>query len=317
MEPIKSFLYLDEYKMYSISSQIFEGLTEYSIDSQGTINEETEKQKGPFGSGRVLGNILRSEFKIEEKRYLHDYSYSIFEHRLNEQERIRVIDSTNITEAMGCVEQLAFVKIRAKAVFNDMNMLKGIIEGFNDLGEALAYVTNFDELQGVTQQLAELEGTPINKSKKAKLRKKLKELSSIEALAAAQGLRQDPNFLEKLALLLDFGFQDQLEVRMNANPYTFSANLKRDCLREDEHLLVRKYSRFPEKTFVLFGTIAQSATIVDKADPEDVNTINPKPDNIKEAVMGIVEALYGIEQSFTGKLADEVVIDPIALYREI
>jgi hypothetical protein len=29
MDNIKSFIYLDEYKMYSISSQLFEGLTEY------------------------------------------------------------------------------------------------------------------------------------------------------------------------------------------------------------------------------------------------------------------------------------------------
>ena len=28
MQAIKSFIYLDEYKMYSISSQIFEGVTE-------------------------------------------------------------------------------------------------------------------------------------------------------------------------------------------------------------------------------------------------------------------------------------------------
>ena len=28
MQKIKSFIYLDEYKMYSISSQIFEGVTE-------------------------------------------------------------------------------------------------------------------------------------------------------------------------------------------------------------------------------------------------------------------------------------------------
>lgn len=32
MSGIKNFIYLDEYKMYSISSQIFEGITEYLVD---------------------------------------------------------------------------------------------------------------------------------------------------------------------------------------------------------------------------------------------------------------------------------------------
>ena len=34
MRTVKSFVYLDEYKMYSISSQLFGGLTEYLIDYQ-------------------------------------------------------------------------------------------------------------------------------------------------------------------------------------------------------------------------------------------------------------------------------------------
>jgi hypothetical protein len=51
---IKSFLYLDEYKMYSISSQIFEGMTESWVNIRGTSTEEEERQAGPFASGRVI-----------------------------------------------------------------------------------------------------------------------------------------------------------------------------------------------------------------------------------------------------------------------
>ena len=55
MQAIKSFLYLDEYKMYSISSQLFEGLTEFSMDYRGTTNEGEERQSGPIGSGKSYG----------------------------------------------------------------------------------------------------------------------------------------------------------------------------------------------------------------------------------------------------------------------
>ena len=54
MPGIKSFLYLDEYKMYSISSQIFEGMTESWVNIRGTSTEEEERQAGPFASGRVI-----------------------------------------------------------------------------------------------------------------------------------------------------------------------------------------------------------------------------------------------------------------------
>ena len=317
MQAIKSFLYLDEYKMYSISSQLFEGLTEFSMDYHGTTNEEEERQSGPIGSGRVMANILKSESRSEEKRYLHDYSYTLFERYLDEQEKVQVISAENVRETIKCVEHLAFVKVRASAIFNDMNMLKGTIEGFNALGEALAYITNFEELSAARQQLATLEESTSDRNKKTLLRQKLKALGNIENLATSKGLRQDPKFLERLAFLLDFGFRDQFEVRMVTEPYAFSANLKREYLREDEHLLVRKYSRVPEKMFVLFGTIAQNPKKPDEEGSENEDVELAAPEHIKEAVMRIVEALSDMEQSFSGKLENEIIIDPIALYREI
>ncbi len=61
MQTIKNFIYLDEYKMYSISSQIFEGITEYLMNYEESTKEESEEQKGPISSGRVVADILKSE----------------------------------------------------------------------------------------------------------------------------------------------------------------------------------------------------------------------------------------------------------------
>lgn len=67
MQKIKSFIYLDEYKMYSISSQIFEGITESLMSYQGATTEKEEEQKGPIASGRVMADILKSESGTQEK----------------------------------------------------------------------------------------------------------------------------------------------------------------------------------------------------------------------------------------------------------
>ena len=100
MSAIKSFLYLDEYKTYSISSQIFEGITEYLMDYKRTTKEQDERQSGPFTSGRVIADILRSESMTQERKFLHDYSYTLFENRLKEEERVLSISADNISDTI-------------------------------------------------------------------------------------------------------------------------------------------------------------------------------------------------------------------------
>lgn len=64
---IKNFIYLDEEKMYSLSSQLFEGVTEYVLNESLSGKVESEEQKGSVGSGRILGDILRNSEKKQRK----------------------------------------------------------------------------------------------------------------------------------------------------------------------------------------------------------------------------------------------------------
>ena len=320
MQGTKSFLYLDEYKMYSISSQLFGGLTEYLIDYKETTSEEEESQRGPLASGRMMANILKSESGTQEKKYLHDYSYSLFERHLKDNESVHCVSGDNVTEAIQCTDDIRFVEVRGNVAFNDMTAIKDTIARFNEIGEALTYVTGYKQLAEVRQQLTTLINSKSDRNEKAKLRQQLRALGNIDNLAKEKGLHQDPDFLKKIGLLLDFGFQDQFEVQLTIGKYTFSANLKREYLRENEHLLVRKYSRFPAKQFVLFGTIAQGLS---KPVDSEVNELNSEideekdPQHLKNAILRIVEALATVEDTFFGKLPNEVIVDPIALYCQI
>ena len=118
---IKTFIYLDEDKMFSISSQIFEGITEYLIDYSNNTNEESEEQKGPVGSGRVMADIIKTEKGFKEKKFLHDYSYKLFEEKLNGLGKVLEINSTNINDQIDQIDKYAFLKITSKAIFNDIN----------------------------------------------------------------------------------------------------------------------------------------------------------------------------------------------------
>lgn len=57
----KNLIYLDEEKMYSISSQIFEGITEYILNEEREVVDKSETQKGPIHSGKVLADVLKKE----------------------------------------------------------------------------------------------------------------------------------------------------------------------------------------------------------------------------------------------------------------
>ena len=314
MQKIKSFIYLDEYKMYSISSQIFEGITESLMSYQGSTTEKEEEQKGPIASGRVMADILKSESGTQEKKYLHDYLYTLFEEQLRKSEKILSLSTENIDENIKQINDAGFIEVRGKVVFNDMKILKSTIENFNELGTAMAHITNFEEIEAINQQLKTSEKSIKDRNEKARLRQKVQSLTNVKKLARDQGLNLNDNYLKNLAFVLNYAFRDQFVVQMSIEGYTFSADCKRKDLREDEHLLVRKYSRLAEKEFVLVGTITQSSSSPVEHKEAD-ETYEPR--HLKEVIMSLAENLSVMESEFFGKLANEIIVDPIALYWEI
>lgn len=308
---IKNFIYLDEEKMYSLSSQLFEGVTEYVLSESASERDESEGQKGPIGSGRVLGDILRNSERNTEKKFLNDYSYTIFEKKLLDDGKVLVVtDSEPVAdEDLG---RISFIKITSKAIFNDINSINETLTNFNRIGKALAHVTNFKEISAVKEQLEKAKQNAKDRNKKNQLQAQFKSLTNINKLAIESGLQQDQGFLDDLALLLSYGFQDQLEVQMNLEDRIFSANLNRSFLRESVDLLIRKYSRQTEVDFTLFGLVTQH-----QRDKLDEIEENEDFDSIKEALMNLVAHLTNLESTFTGRLSNEIIVDPIALYTEI
>ncbi|SET65259.1 hypothetical protein SAMN05216326_15216 [Nitrosomonas marina] len=74
--------------MYSLSSQLFAGVTEYVLNESVSERSDSKEQKAIFGSGRVLGDILKRSDRKSEKKFLNDYSYTIFETELLDKEMV-------------------------------------------------------------------------------------------------------------------------------------------------------------------------------------------------------------------------------------
>ena len=198
------------------------------------------------------------------------------------------------------IQSASFVKIRSKIFFNDIKKVKSVVEKFNELGEAVAYM-------GYTEEIKNAGESKTNRNKKSTVNRNF-----IKNFAKQQGLYVDREFLEKLALILDFGFQDQFKILMDIGSYSFGAECNRKYFRDDEFSLIRKYSRFPSMEFVLVGIITQWI-----GEPRKYEKENPDSKNINENVIFLTQALSDVESEFSGKLENEIIIDPIAIYNEL
>lgn len=312
---IKNFIYLDEDKMYSLSSQIFEGITEYVLNESSSDNQETETQKGPVGSGKVLADVIISSSKATEKKFFHDYSFTLFENHLIKQGRVLELKNPvqPLEQLKASVNDFSFIKIKAKSTFNDVKKITELFSEFNTIGEAIAHMGAFERINELNIELELLKKQTPDRNKRARLESEHKKLTNLKTLAIENNLYHDQKFLDNLGLLTKYGFSDQFEITQSLGEALFTSCLKRDFLRESEDILVKKYSRKTEKEVVIFGIISQSFSR---------NEINLDEEgkgysNMKAALLNLVDHLTNIEISISGKQENEVVIDPIAVYLEV
>lgn len=300
---IRNLIYLDEPKLFSLSSQVLEGLTEYLLNEKTSSSENEENQKGPLGSGRDLANAIKSIETSVERRVLHDHAFAIFEDKLtNSSSLLDIPTGKGQAETIYAISSGSFIRVKGRVKFIDAEKLAMLLKVFNSLGESIAYVTNHEAINDQIAAFNTIKNSKNNKSKKNSF--------DLSLLAKGLGLHHDPKFLEHLGNVTNFGFSDQLEVQQKIDGILYTAYLKRECLRESDDLLIRKYSRNTEKSLTVLGVITQTVTN-DKIEIEETDT---EPENMKEALANMADHIAKMETSLSGKSSKEVIIDPIAIY---
>ncbi len=162
---IKNFIYLDEEKMYSLSSQLFEGITEYVLKESLSEKENNEEQKGPVGSGRILGDILKRSDRHSEKKFLNDYSYNLFENKLIEDERVLYETELDGDQSL----RKSFIKISSKLIFNDMNTVQSTLKNYNAIGQAIAHISNAEDISNFNDKKTDVSSKTSGRNKKNKI----------------------------------------------------------------------------------------------------------------------------------------------------
>lgn len=305
---IKSFIYLDDYKLYSLSSQLFEGFSEYIISESAISFSEEEKQKGNFASGKVMGDLLRQEKSSTEKRFLHDYAFNLLEKELIEQKILHIISETDSNDI---IQSKGIIKVKGRAVFNDYKVLQNTITNFNKIGESMGYFQygkNLELLESLNK-----ENNIKDRNQLSKVKQITKSLEKkINDILIENGLRLPDNDLKHMANLMEYGFHGELEFRIHPKNLNIqlSAILNREYLRDREIQFVSKYSRQTEYEFTMVGIVTQSGKKINFLPEHD-------PNGIKDACLILADKLNIMENTFMGRLDNECIIDPIAIYREL
>lgn len=307
---IKSFIYLDDYKLYSLSSQLFQGFTEYVISEDATSFTEEENQKGMFASGKIMGYLLKTEKASAEKKYLHDYAFNLLEAELTNRGILYTITSEDTTDT---IQSKGIVKVIGRAIFNDYHTLQSAMSHFNNLGESFGYFQYRNEFMTLNNAESNALKSTNDRNQRAKI-KNIKRQSKESFISYLQenGLRIPENDIKHMLNIMEYGFHGELEFRITLNgaPFQFSAILNRDYLRDSEAQFVSKYSRQTEYDFTMIGIVTQSGKVVDSLG-EYV------PNSLKKACLDLSNKLTNVEKSFLGRLDNECIIDPIAIYREL
>lgn len=287
---IRNFLYLDSDKLRSISSQLFEGVTEKILATEHETRESTETQKGPIASGQILAEIFAKERTTSELRFMEDHAYTIFENRLAEMSMLCDIELS--APHFPIAQQ--FIKVTGRLRFNDLTASASMLKNFNEMGEAFWRVTN--------ESMMPADGGKIASDGEAK------------KLAAQSGLQMHKKVVDAAALLIDLGFRNLFEAHISLDGQLVSAPLKREFLRDSEEMLIQKYSRSTFRSFTIVGIITQQGQVQNEDDPPaDVKDAA----DMKQAMRNLSMQLGIFERAFVGASPNEIIVDPIAIYCDL
>jgi len=312
---VKSFVYLDEHKMYSLSSQLLEGVTDYVIKESKRSDSDVEEQDGPRNSGQKLAEIIETTSTDIEKRFLHDYAYALFEDKLQESGKIiSVTSDDSFSDIINDPAGRKFIRLKAKASFLDAIEILKSLETLVDIQEAISIIAGNDDRNML---IAEILSLPDNSSKKVKLAQLKSELERIsKSQVPKESSANDRLQYKNIAAVLDYGFKRRLDLSMDMRDCRVNADLKRDCLKESEDFVFKTYSRMAEVELVLLGMVTQCRAYDETAE-EDEEAQHFGGSAMSEMMRNTTMALQGMEAHFNRPPVNQIIVHPIALYLEL
>ncbi len=266
---VRDFMYLDTDNLYSLYSQVFEGVVEEIVESFS--NQDTDRSSS--GSlKKAVGDALDTEVveasSQTKNRILHDHIYNRFEERVGKAvTQLKSLDKENIDQ----ISSAFLVKVRGKVEIEDYNRIRDFTQKFNQLTEAIAYAAisndenvkiileKHDYLKTIERQMRTAKGpekTELQKQK-AVFSGLLEATEVVRLVQKGSNLLLDQKLLDYFASWFDFFYPNGFEITIvpDDSEVVFRGIIDRQFLRLNPDYLRALFGNFIAAEWVMVGQI--------------------------------------------------------------
>jgi hypothetical protein len=349
---VRDFIYVDVERLYSLYSQVFEGVADQIVQSYINASSSTDTQKESLLKGGSLEAQVAEMSRRTESKFLYDHMYNLFETEIqNAISAPSGISSQNYREQL---ENVFMLKVNGKAEVEDYNRVKLFAEQFNELVSGIAFA-NTTTQTGVSLHQAEalLEATN-DKALKTQVRNYIQRLKAPEKLAKEQGWYQDEKLLSMAQLFTEMFYPEGFDITImplqESDEVVFRGVLDRRWLRVQPNFLKALYGGYTEFQWTMVGQVTympggkgpSASEVTSKIKQETAPEISTEgksdeSENKEEVIpeisseksaeespsmrdpfRGLIGALRRFERMFLeSKQRVEIVVCPLAIYREM
>ena len=229
---LRDFIYIDKNRMYSLYSQLFEGVVESLVKSVSYSSEEQKTER------KLEETIIDASVKVQNV-VLFDHIYNTLEEKL--APNLLVIDETTTKED---IKPTSIIKVTGYVTIEDYEHLSYLMNNFNDIGLALAY----------TQLRSKKENE--NQSN-----------NSVEKYAKENGLILDKKFTSSMVKIIEnlHGKSMELLIEIDSENLDvgFRALLDQDFLRFSPNTLRNLYGYKPCMKWTMVGEVTDISCVTE------------------------------------------------------
>ncbi len=327
---VREFIYMDVERLYSLYSQVFEGVADQIVQSYIDGISSKDSQKSKFLKGSSIEAQVAEVSRRTENKILYDHMYNRLEEKLkNVIFEPSELSSENYEKILS---DTFMIKIKGTAEIEDYNRMSHFLEKFNSIAEAIAYASSLNEdFQRQINEYEEQIRHTKDRNKKSIAREKLKNLKDTKKLSQQLGLSQDETLLSNLRLFTEMFYPDGFEVIINPKKHrddiVFRGLLDKKWLRIQPDFLRALYGGLVEYNWIMVGQITYLPRI-DSITTDDIQQISEPNLNeskgseenpsMRDPFRNMFRTSRVFERMFIeSNSRTEIIIHPLGIYREI
>lgn len=272
---LRDFIYIDKNRMYSLYSQLFEGVVESLVKSVSYASEEQKTER------KLEETIIDASVKVQNV-VLFDHIYNTLEEKI--APNLLVIDETTTKED---IKPTSIIKVTGYVTIEDYEHLSYLMDNFNDIGLALANI-----------QL------------RSKKEDEKQTNNSVEKYAKENGLKLDQKFTSSIVKIIENLHGKSMELLIENDSESldvgFRALLDQEFLRFSPNILRNLYGYKPCMKWTMVGEVTD-ISYISETHQEKNKTV------FTEMFKHLNDADHSFSQA-TEDSSETIRVAPIAVY---